>query len=86
MDKTMTTTMALERVMSGGKPAIRLVVRGADAKMREICDGLGIMPVCDIANCRDRICTTPAELDACREPLRKYAVGEPVDGRIELRA
>jgi hypothetical protein len=80
------TTMQLQRVEKGGKPAIRLVVRNASAELRVLLDTLGILPVCDIANCREIICSTPAELDAARNPLLARVVGKAdPNGIIELR-
>ena len=62
-------TLALEKTMKDGKPAIRLVVRYATAELRALLDTLGVNPDCTIANCRTIVCATPAELDAARNPL-----------------
>ena len=67
MDKP---TMSINKTMMSGKPAIELVVRHATAELRTILDGLGILPSVDMANRRSIICTTPAELDAARNPLK----------------
>ena len=64
-----TPTLRLEKVMKGGKPAIRLVVRYATPELRTMLDGLGITPDCTIANYRTIVCASPAELDAARNPL-----------------
>lgn len=80
------TTMQLERTMRNGKPAIRLIVRNANAELITLLDGLGINPVADIANTREIVCSTPTELDAARKPLLSRVVGSAdASGRIELR-
>lgn len=65
-----TPTLSINRISHNGKPAIELVVRHATAELRPILDGLGILATPDMANRRSIICTTPAELDAARNPLR----------------
>lgn len=80
------TTMHLEKVTENGRPAIWLIVSGKlTDTMRTVCNDLGIEPEPGIWNRRKAVCRTPAELDAVRGPLKKYAVGAPdKDGRIEL--
>ena len=65
----MNPTLQLEKVMKDGKPAIRRVVRYATPDLRELLDTLGVTPDCSIANCRTKVCGTPAELDAVRKRL-----------------
>ncbi len=65
----------IERMRWGGKPAIALVVRNATPAMFDMLDSLGINPVDDIANLRRKICMTPAELDAARNPLAALVTG-----------
>lgn len=67
---TTTPTLSINRTHLNGKPAVELVVRHATAELRPILDGLGILPTVDMANRRSIICTTPAELDAARDPLK----------------
>lgn len=63
-------TLSLERVHFNGTPAIKMIVRNADAALRATLTDLGVMPDCTIANYRSIICFTPAELDAVRNPLK----------------
>ena len=63
-------TLSVHRTHYNGKPAVELVICHATAELRPILDGLGILPTVDMANRRAKICTTPAELDAARNPLR----------------
>lgn len=58
------------RTQKDGKPAVELVIRNANASLRAICDTLGMQPTVGISNRRSIVCSTPAEVDAIREPLR----------------
>ena len=60
-------TLSLERTIN--QKGYRLVVRNATPALREILDGLGMLPVVDMANCQAITCYTAAELDAARNPL-----------------
>jgi hypothetical protein len=62
--------LEIRRAVKNGKPAVELVVRNATASLRALCDTLGIAPTVGVSNRRAIICSTPAELDAAREPLR----------------
>jgi hypothetical protein len=80
----MKTTMEIQLVTSGGKRAVRVVVRNGNAAMRDLCDNIGLAPVEDIANTRATVCLDQASLLRVQDALRPYAVGTPVDGKIEL--
>jgi hypothetical protein len=60
------------RIQANGKPAVELVIHNAPEPMRDGLDLLGYKPTPDIANRRSIICTTPAEVDAARDPIRPY--------------
>ena len=63
-------TLALEKFVKEGKTVIRVIVRGnVGAEGREKLNALGMTPVVDIANTREKFVTTPQELDALREAL-----------------
>lgn len=62
--------LSVSRTMLNGRPAVELIVTNATAELRTLLDGLGIVPVSDMANRRSIVCTTPAELDAARDPLK----------------
>lgn len=64
--------LEISRTQRNGKPAIQLIVRYATPELRALLDTLNIVPVADISNCRSIICTTPAELDAARQPLASF--------------
>lgn len=65
-------TLHLEKRNLNGAPAVCLIVRFANAELRPILDGLGVLPDCTLANYRSITCTTPAALDAVRTPLKAY--------------
>jgi hypothetical protein len=65
---TRTPSLSVERTPNG---KVALVVRNATASLRPLLDRLGIVPDCTITNRRAVLCSTPAELDAAREPLRQ---------------
>ena len=81
----MKTTMEIQAVTILGKRAVRVVVRNATPALRIVCDAVGIVPVQDIANVRDRVCATQSDLADCQSALRPYAVGVAIQGQIELR-
>lgn len=62
------------RTQKDGKPAVELVVRNsmANAELHALVESLGYQPTTDIANRRAIVCTTPAEVDAARNPLVKF--------------
>lgn len=63
-------TFSAYRVQHNGAVAIKLMVRGnVGAGGRDVLNKLGFIPVVDIANCRELLTTTPAELDAARNAL-----------------
>lgn len=65
-----TTTFSANRIMHAGKPAVELVVRNYPTSMIPLLEGLGYVVTVDMANRRSIICTTPAEIDAARNPLK----------------
>ncbi len=63
-------TLAIQKVMHTGKPAARILVRGnVGQENRDKLTALGMTPVVDISNCREKICTTNDELIALRDTL-----------------
>lgn len=62
------------RTQVNGKPAVELVVRNsmASPELHAVIDALGYIATTNIANRRSIICTTPAEIDAARNPLVKF--------------
>lgn len=62
------------RTQKDGKPAVELVVRNsmANPELHATIEKLGYQPTPDIANRRAIVCTTQAEIDAARDPLRKF--------------
>lgn len=70
MDKA---TMTVAREYYAGKQTVCVYVRGKiDDELRPVLDAAGYELVDDTNNCRRVRCTTPAELNAAREPLRPY--------------
>mgnify|MGYP001183610703 CR=1 FL=1 len=69
-----TTQLVLQRMTIDHKPAIRIIVRNAYLVdgMTRLLNSLGIVPTIDIANQREITCFTADEINAAREPLRKY--------------
>lgn len=62
------------RTQKDGKPALEVVVynaRSNPALLAE-CERLGLTPTTDMSNRRSVVVSTPAELDAIREPLKKF--------------
>ena len=63
-------TLVAQRVTADGRPAIRVLVRGnVGAEGRAKLTVLGMTPVLDISNCRERIVTTDAEFVSLRDAL-----------------
>ncbi|MDO8684464.1 MAG: hypothetical protein Q7N50_13395 [Armatimonadota bacterium] len=63
-------TLSCYRVQKDGKTAIRVVVAGnVGAAGRAVLDTLHMTMCTDMANRRERIVSTPAELDALRDAL-----------------
>lgn len=62
------------RTLVNGKPAVELIVRNsmANTELHSLVESLGYTATQDIANRRSIICTTPAEVDAARNPLVKF--------------
>ena len=68
-------TLALEKFAIDGKVTIRVIVRGnIGAERRAVLDTLGMTPVVDVMNCREKFVTTPQELDALRTALVSQGV------------
>ena len=61
--------LRIERTQKDGKMAIEVIVNNANAELRQLLDSLGYAPTEDILNRCSIVCTTPAELDAARNPL-----------------
>lgn len=57
-----------------GKPAVELVVRDSrkSPELHALVEALGYEATPDMANRRRKICTTPAEVDAARNPIAKF--------------
>lgn len=65
--------MIVTRIAWQGKTAVSVMVTGIiPAALRDALDIAGVLPVAGLANTRERICTTPAEVDAARAPLKSY--------------
>lgn len=64
----------MRRTQKGGKPAVELVVRNSmqNPELHALVVSLGYQPTTDIANRRAIVCTTAEEIDAARNPLRKF--------------
>lgn len=63
-------TLAMQRVTVDGQPAVRVLVRGnVGADGRAALTALGMTPVLDISNCRERVVATDADLFALRDAL-----------------
>lgn len=62
------------RTRKNGKPALEVVVRNASSNplLLAECERLGLTPTIDMSNRRSVIVRTPAELDAIRDPLKKF--------------
>lgn len=62
------------RTQKDGKPAVELVVKNSlySKEFHGLIESLGYKPTEDIANRRSIVCTTPAEVDAARNPLVKF--------------
>jgi hypothetical protein len=70
--------LAAYRINQNGNIAIRLTVSGnVGADGRAVLDELGLTPLVDVANCREIITTTPAQLDFVRGQLLARGV---IDG------
>jgi hypothetical protein len=68
-------TLALEKLTINGQIKIRVIVRGnVGGEGRAILDTLGMTPVIDIANTREKFVTTPEDLDALRNALVSQGV------------
>jgi hypothetical protein len=70
-----TPSMELSRTSYHGAPAVELVIRNAcdgGPEFRGLVQSLGYQLDCTIANRRSLICTTPAQVDAARNPLHPY--------------
>lgn len=75
-------TLALEKFTIDGKVVIRVIVRGnVGAEGRAVLDTLGMTPVTDIANTREKFVTTPAELDTLRNALVSQGIVCGPDGK-----
>lgn len=64
-----TPKFEVARVQRDGKPSVELIVRYATPELRNLLDTLGYVADCTIANRRSIVCTSPAEVDAARNPL-----------------
>lgn len=64
----------LFRTQANGKPAVEIVVRNSLAcpELHSLIVSLGYVATPEIANRRSIICSTPAEIDAARNPLVKF--------------
>lgn len=62
------------KTQKDGKPAVELVVRNAmkSPELQALVESLGYEATPDIANRRRIFCTTPAEVDAARNPIAKF--------------
>lgn len=69
-----TPQFSAHRTAVNSQPAVELVVRNStyDQALHDLVVRLGYQPTPDIANRRAIICTTPAEVDAAREPLKHF--------------
>jgi len=66
-----TPKLILSREMRDGKKAIRVTVI-CNTEILGITDGLGYQAVDDQTNTRTILCSTPAELDAARNPIMRF--------------
>ena len=62
------------RTQRDGKVSLEVIVRNslANPELHAECERLGLVPTVDISNRRSITVTTAAELDAVREPLRRF--------------
>lgn len=62
------------RIQKDGKPAVELVVRNSmySEELHNLVEELGYKPTVDIRNRCSIVCTSPAEVDAARNPLVKF--------------
>jgi hypothetical protein len=62
------------RTQKNGKPALEVVVHNARSNPALLaeCERPGLAPTVDMSNRRSVFVSTPAELDAIREPLKKF--------------
>jgi hypothetical protein len=69
--------LELQKFQRDGKVLIRVIVRGnVGADGRVILDTLGMTPVVDIANCREKYVSTPVDLDTLRDALVTHGIVE----------
>ena len=62
--------LQLWKCTKDGKPTVRVVVLGnVGQENRAKMDILGLIPVVDISNCRERYVSSSAELEALRDAL-----------------
>jgi hypothetical protein len=62
-------TLSACQTNQDGKLAVELIVRHAPASLRPLLDSLGYECSVDMMGRRSIICTTPAAIDAARNPL-----------------
>lgn len=75
-------TLALEKFTINGRTEIRVIVRGnVGPEGRAKLDVLGMTPVTNIANTREKFVTTPEELDTLRDALVSQGVVYGKDGK-----
>ena len=79
MGNQKTTTFEVQRTKSNGQIAIDLIIRDYPTEMIPLLDGLGYESIIDMMTTRRKRCTTPAEGDAARDPL-KPVIGQQLPG------
>lgn len=80
-----TATFSMVKTSINGKVAFEIVVNNSlsNQALHDECIRLGLVPTVDISNRRSIFVSTPAEMDAVRNPLLKFFKSTPVNGFLE---